>query len=114
MELGFVEQYFGAMVHGVPLLLAVIGLVEYFKRLGVSGNGLLITSMAIGLLLGVGFMVTQARPPVGEWYSAYVYWFGNVVYGIGLGIVASGLFDTVKKLLSPKTDLSGISGKVLE
>jgi drug/metabolite transporter (DMT)-like permease len=103
MELEFVKEYFGAMVSGVPLLLVVMGLVEWFKAQGVTGKTLGLVSMAVGLILGGGFMITQTRPPVGDWWTSYVYWFGVIVYGIGLGIVASGLYDIVKKLLSPKT-----------
>lgn len=99
MELGTLDVYFGAMIKGVPLLLVIVGLVEYLKRLNVKGNPLLFASMGIGLLFGVGYMVTQTRPPEADAWLVYVYWFGNVVYGIGLGVVASGLFDVVKNVL---------------
>ncbi len=102
MELGQLADYFGAMVKGIPLLLIVVGLVEYIKKAGATGTKLLVWSMVIGLLLGVGFMLTQERPPVGDWWPIFTYWFGNVAYGLGLGIVASGLYDTVKGILKPK------------
>ena len=100
MDLSYVEVYYGAMVRGVPLLFVVVGLVEWAKSLGAQGNALRLSSMAVGIVLGLGFMVTQTEPPVDGWYPAYVYWFGNVVYGLGLGLVASGLYDTVKRLLT--------------
>lgn len=106
MDLAYLENYFGAMVQGVPLLLVVVGLVEWIKAQGVSGNALRFASMGVGLLFGGGYMLTQARPPVGDWYLSYVFWFGNVVYGLGLGVVASGLWDTVRRLIA-KAPASG-------
>jgi hypothetical protein len=109
VELEFVKEYFGAMVSGVPLLLVVMGLVEWFKAQGVIGKTLGYISMAVGLLLGGGFMVTQTRPPLGDWWTGYVYWFGVVIYGLGMGIVASGLYDLVKKILAPKAPITSIN-----
>lgn len=101
MELGQMAEYFGAMVAGVPLLFVVMGLVQWIKGLGVEGNAARYASMGVGVLFGVGYMVFKAPPPTGAAWPIYAYWFGNVVYGIGLGVVASGLYDTVKNLLKP-------------
>lgn len=78
------------IVFGVPLVLAVIGLVEWMKRFGVSGHALNAASMAVGLVVGVGYQYSQA-PLVG--FSA---WFGACVYGVGLGLIASGIYDAVR------------------
>lgn len=106
MELGQLADYFGAMVKGIPLLFVVVGVVEYIKKAGVTGNKLLFASMAVGLLFGGGFVITQERPPLGDWWTTYIYWFGVLVYGVGMGLVASGLFDAVKGLLKPKASTS--------
>jgi hypothetical protein len=102
MELGQLSEYFGAMVAGVPLVLVVIGLVEWFKRIGFEGSELLYVSMAVGVILGFGYMLFQTRPPAGDWWVLGSYLFANVVYGLGLGVVASGLYDAVKAILKPK------------
>ena len=93
-------------VAGVPLLFVVMGLVEFFKLFkdkdgnqAINGNWLLILSMAWGLLIGSGFMLTQTRPPLGDWWEQYVYWFALVFYGIALGLVASGLYDVIKNIV---------------
>ena len=104
MNLGQVGEYFGVMVAGVPLLFVVMGLVQWIKSLGVEGNASRYASMVIGVVFGVGYMVFKAPPPAGETWPIYAYWFANVVYGIGLGVVASGLYDTVKNLLKPIAD----------
>jgi hypothetical protein len=100
-------SFLQAAVKGVPLLFVVFGLVEWGKRLTkkdggqlIDGNGLLVLSLALGLLFGSGFMIMTERPPIaGDWYVLFVYWFGVLVYGIAIGLVASGLYDLVKGLI---------------
>ena len=83
-------DYTSALVGGVPLILVVIGLVEWFKRLGIPGKALPFISMGIGLVFGVAYQY-MLTPLVG--FGA---WFGAIVYGLGLGLVASGIYDAVK------------------
>lgn len=78
------------LVAGVPLILVVLGLVEWVKSLGVTGNAAKVVSLAIGLLLGVGYQFS-VTPPVG--FSG---WFTVIVFGLALGLVASGIYDAVK------------------
>ena len=102
-----IAAYVDAAVAGVPLLFVVLGFVEWLKsfknKMGeqlINGNWLLLASMLVGLVLGGGFMVTKTRPPAGDWWVAYVYWFVTIVYGIGLGIVASGIYNGAKRLIA--------------
>lgn len=78
------------MVNGIPLVLVVLGLVEWSKRLGVSGKPLLVLSMLVGVALGVLYHYSQ-QPMEG--FSA---WFGAAVYGLALGLVASGIYDAAR------------------
>ena len=106
-ELDF-RLFLQAAVKGVPLLFVVFGLVEWAKRLtkkdgtqAINGNGLLVLSLALGLFFGSGFMIMSERPPESlDWYVLFVYWFGVGVYGIAIGLVASGLYDLIKGLIS--------------
>lgn len=88
------EYFEGAIVNGVPLLFVVIGLVQWSKQLGLSGKGLIGASMGIGLVLGAGFQIATAGLP-----ADFGQWFGVVVYGLGLGIVASGVYDAAEKVI---------------
>jgi len=81
-----------AMVNGIPLLFVVLGLVEWVKTFGLEGNVLRGVSMLIGLILGCGYMITQQGYPV-EFASI----FGYLVYGLALGLVASGIYDGSKR-----------------
>ena len=85
---------FDAIVAGLPLVLVVLGLVEWVKRLGLSGKPVVIVSMAIGLALGLAYQISIALP------LDFAGWFGAAVYGIGLGLVASGIYDVGKSILN--------------
>jgi len=76
-----------AVVAGVPLLAFVLGLVQFIKGFGLSGNAVKGLSMGVGLLLGVGYQFSTI-PPVG-----FPGWFAAVVFGLALGLVASGIYD---------------------
>ncbi len=102
-----IAAYADAAVAGVPLLFVVLGFVEWLKSFKdktggqlINGNWLLLASMFVGLILGGGFMITKTRPPAGDAWIIYVYWFVTIVYGIGLGIVASGIYNAVKRLIA--------------
>jgi hypothetical protein len=73
------------------LILVVIGLVEVAKKLGVkTERWLILTSVVVGLALGIGYLYTL-EPLVG-----FTAWFGSVIYGIFLGLTATGLWASLK------------------
>lgn len=78
---------FDAIVAGLPLVLVVIGLVEWFKQLGIQGNTLRYVSMAIGLVIGIAYQISLSLP------IDFAGWFAACIYGLGLGLVASGIYD---------------------
>lgn len=77
-----------------PTIIAVIlGLVEFAKRLGASGNVSLAISVIIGAALGVGHTVSVQGAPVD-----FAGWFQvSVVGGLAYGLTASGLYDVGKR-----------------
>lgn len=87
-------EIYNVLVQGVPLIFVVMGLVEYVKKLGLTGNAVTVASMVIGLLFGVGYMFANTGVP-----ADFGGWFGYGVYGIGLGLVASGIYDTGKAII---------------
>jgi hypothetical protein len=74
-------------VAGIPLLIIVIGLVQFIKGFGLEGNIVKGVSLLVGLLLGAAYQYTVAIP------VDFAGWFQLVVFGLGLGLVASGLYD---------------------
>ena len=91
----------------VPLLFVIFVLVQGLKLLKnkqggqlIDGNGLLISSFAIGLVLGIIYSVYAVKPPVGDWYGDYRYWVGAAAYGIALGGMASLFFESIKAIVT--------------
>ena len=76
------------LVGGLPLSAVVFGLVEFVKSFGLHGRWLTIVSMLLGLLFGISYQIANAGIPVG-----FAGWFGVAVFGLVLGLVASGLYD---------------------
>ncbi len=99
------KQFLEAASNGVPLLFVVFGVVQVLKMLKakdgsqlVHGNTLLLLSLLIGLILGIGWIMLT-KPPEGDWHTKYVYWFGAVIYGLGLGILAAVFYDALKQIV---------------
>ena len=80
-------------VAGIPLLFIVLGLVQYVKSLGLKGNAIRVASMVIGLLLGVGYQYSLINTLAMDFQN----WFSVIVFGLGLGLVASGVYDVANK-----------------
>ena len=87
----FVTLFENATVAGIPLLVFVLAFVQWIKGLGVSGVYAKVTSMVIGLSLGIGYQLTLSTP------GDFAGWFAAVVFGLALGLGASGVYDSVNK-----------------
>ena len=87
------SQFSDAAVAGVPLFAVVLGLVEYAKTFGAKGNALRIISLAVGLVLGNGYQISALGLP-----ANFAGWFAIEVYGLALGLVASGVYQVGDRL----------------
>ena len=90
------------LVNGVPLVVLVFGLVEFSKQLGLAGKALRVVSMLIGVLLGVLYQLSMAVP------DTYAGWFAAVMFGIALGLTATGIYDWADKRF-PKLEFNTTS-----
>jgi len=86
-------QFLEDSILGIPLVAVILGLVTWSEQIGVTGRWKFILSMGIGIVFGGLYQFLQ-HPPA----SAFD-WFAGVFYGIALGLVASGLYDTAKKVV---------------
>lgn len=84
-----------ALSGSVPLLIVVLGLVQYYKKLNATGNLLSILSMITGVLFG-GFYLYLVTEP-----TAMLGIFLCIIYGIVIGLIASGVYDLAKQLITP-------------
>jgi hypothetical protein len=76
------------VVAGIPLIAVIFGLVEFAKRFGLKGNWLTIFSMVLGVGLGIAYKISESGVPIG-----YSNWFGVCIFGLALGLTASGIYD---------------------
>ncbi len=90
MDQIFQVVFENASVAGIPLLAFVLGLVQWIKGFGLSGGQVKVASMAVGVLLGIGYQFS-VQPP-----ADFATWFAVAVFGIALGLVSSGLYDASK------------------
>lgn len=88
------DYFTNAVVAGVPLMFVVLGLVQWTKKLGLEGKALIAVSMGIGLILGGGYQIATVGLP-----SEFAGWFTIAVYGLGIGVVASGVYDALEKVI---------------
>lgn len=86
-------DFSNAVIAGVPLVLIVIGLVEWFKQLGLQGNAVRVVSMFIGIVFGIAYQFSLGVP------VGFSEWFAAVAYGLGLGLVASGIYDAAADIV---------------
>jgi ABC-type uncharacterized transport system permease subunit len=76
------------IINPLTLALIVLGVVEFIKKFGVTGNKLLIISMVVGIAFGVI-------------YKLYIIYLPSQVYidviffGIAVGLGASGIYTFV-------------------
>jgi len=75
------------------LLPLVMAIVTYLGKLGVQGKLQLVSSLLTGLVLGGASMYFQIVPVTG------VDWFATVLYGLVLGLSASGVYEVGKDLV---------------
>ncbi len=75
---------------GVLAIPLIIGLVEAAKRVGLDAVWATPLAIGLGLAISVGYVVAQQLPGLEVWLDA-------VMWGLALGLSASGLYSGAKK-----------------
>jgi|GEM_PF-1119178 len=86
----------------------VTGLVSYIKKLGVKGAWLTVSAMVIGIIFGVAYQYFKAP------LTTFGGWFLGVCFGLGLGLIASGVYDTYGNKTPEATSLTTIVANTSE
>jgi hypothetical protein len=94
---------FTKMFQAIPenasiVVLVVLGMVTFLGKLGVKGIAQLVSSMLLGILFGAGFMIAVLGVP-----TVFAGWFSLLIYGLMLGLVASGIYETGKEITAKVT-----------
>ena len=85
-------DYSSLLVGVVPLVAVIFGLVEFSKSFGLKGHWLTIFSMVLGLAFGISYKIAETGLP-----TLFGGWFATIVFGLALGLVASGFYDFINK-----------------
>ena len=72
----------------VTLALLILGIVEFIKKFGVTGNKLMLISMAVGILFAVVYKFHELYPPIEQYIEL-------AFFGIAAGLCASGIYNFV-------------------
>lgn len=78
------------LVGGVSLIVLILGLVEFAKKFGLSGNGLTILAMVLGVVGSVAVKLSAGVP------VDLAGWVELVIYGLAFGSTACGIYDLGK------------------
>ena len=89
-----ITQYAGASVFLMSIIMA---LVTYWGKLGITGKWQLVSSLSTGLVIGGGFMWIELAP------TNVAGWVAVVIYGLLLGLTASGVYEVGKELTAKKS-----------
>ena len=74
------------------LVPVIIGLTQFAKEFGITGKWSRLFGLVLGLVLGIFYKISQAVPAsLGEWLFC-------VIYGLALGMTASGIYDFGRQL----------------
>ena len=93
------STFFKAAADNAPWVLAVVlGLVTFYGKAGISGKAQLFSSLATGLIIGSLFMCAALGFP-----NDFTGWFEVIIYGVAMGLTASGVYEVGKKLIDGKT-----------
>jgi len=83
------DQY---IIPGVLLIAVVMALVEFYKKAGAEGRTLLYLSLVTGMVIGVLHQAMTETPTT--WQG----WAGAGIYGLVVGLTASGVYDVGKSI----------------
>jgi hypothetical protein len=80
---------------GIPVLALILGLVEFAKKFGISGN----VSVGLAMVLGVMFGALVYANEQGLMPPEIMVWVNVVVFGLAFGLAAAGMYDLGKRFL---------------
>ena len=83
------------LVNPVTLALIILGVVEFIKKFGVTGNKLMLVSMAVGIVFAIIYKTRDLYLPAQPYIDV-------AFFGIACGLGASGIYTFVNERFPPK------------
>ncbi len=83
------------LVNPVTLALIILGVVEFIKKFGVTGNKLMLVSMGVGVFFAVIYKTRDLYLPAQPYIDV-------AFFGVACGLGASGIYTFVNERFPPK------------
>jgi hypothetical protein len=80
----------------VTLALLILGIVEFIKKFGVTGNKLMLISAGVGIAFAVIYRVSEIIEPARIYIQV-------AFFGLAAGLCASGIYNFVNARFPPQT-----------
>jgi 4-hydroxybenzoate polyprenyltransferase len=87
------------LVNPVTLALIVLGVVEFIKKFGITGNKLMLIAMAVGIFFAVLYKTREFYLPAQPYIDVFF-------FGIAVGLGASGIYSFVNDRFPPHQKLT--------
>ncbi len=84
------------IVTPVTLALIILGVVEFIKKFGLTGNKLMLVSMAVGIGLASLYKARELYAPAQPIIDV-------IFFGIAAGLGASGIYSFITERFPPAT-----------
>ena len=84
------------LVNPVTLALIVLGVVEFIKKFGVSGNKLMLIAMSVGIFFALLYKTREFYLPAQPYIDV-------AFFGIAVGLGASGIYSFVNDRFPAET-----------
>jgi xanthosine utilization system XapX-like protein len=84
------------IVNPVTLALIVLGVVEFIKKFGITGNKLMLIAMLVGIAFGLIYKARDLYLPAQPYIDV-------AFFGIAVGLGASGIYSFVTDRFPPTT-----------
>ena len=81
------------VISGIPAIAIIVGVVEYFKSLGLPTRYAPLLAMSLGIVTGLVVEAVNTYPTISPWVTA-------VVSGLAVGMSATGLYKIGSRWLS--------------
>ncbi len=83
------------LVNPVTLALIILGVVEFIKKFGVTGNKLMLVSMGVGIFFAVVYKTRDLYLPAQPYIDI-------AFFGVACGLGASGIYTFINDRFPPK------------
>jgi hypothetical protein len=84
------------LVNPVTLALIILGVVEFIKKFGVTGNKLMLVSMGVGIFFAIVYKTRDFYLPAQPYIDV-------AFFGIACGLGASGIYTFINDRFPPST-----------